>query len=113
MCELSTNITKEFLILHKTVHFKELIEFHIIVNCHFAKIFSTECVHQFTLINAILGFLISANQIRLKYSLLTSSFVQCCNKDVIIYSGTSVLVFIHAICSFISIDNRIICKCVH
>ena len=73
------------------------------------KIYSTGRVHQFTLIYAILGlftvnesrflikFLINANQIKLKYSLLTSSFTRCCNKDVIIYSGASVSEFILAI----------------
>ena len=49
-------------------------------------------------------FLITANQIKLKYSLLTSPFIQCCNKDVIIHSGASVPEFIRANCSFISID---------
>ena len=53
----------------------------------------------------LIKFLINANQIKLKYSLLTSSFIQCCNKDVIIYSGASVSEFIRAIRSFISIDN--------
>ena len=42
--------------------------------------------------------------IKLKYSLLTSSFIQCCNEYVIIYSGASVSEFIRAIRSFISID---------
>ena len=71
--------------------------------------YSTERAHPFTLIYAILGlftvnesrflikFLINANQIKLKYSLLTSSFTRCCNKDVIIYSGASVSEFILAI----------------
>ena len=65
----------------------EFISFHIIVSCHFAKIYSTERDIQFTLIYAILGlltenesrfiikFLINAYQIKLKYSLLTSSFI--------------------------------------
>ena len=76
----------------------------------------TERVHQFTLFYVILGlftknesrflikFLINANQTKLKYSLLTSSFIQCGNKDVIIYPGASVSEFIRAIRSFISID---------
>ena len=84
--------------------------------CHFAKIYSTEGVHQLTLMYAILGlfteneirllikFLINANQIKLKCSLLTSSFIRCCNKYVIIYSGASVSEFIRAIRPFISID---------
>ena len=55
----------------------------------------------------LIKFLINANQIKLKYSLLTSSFIQRCNKDVIIYSGASVSEFIRAIRSFISIDGRI------
>ena len=92
------------------------MQFHIIVRCHFARICSTERVHQITLIYAILGqfienesrfltkFLITANQITLKYSLLTSSFIQYCNKDVVIYSGASVSEFICAIRSFISIE---------
>ena len=41
---------------------------------------------------------------KFKYSLLTFSFIQCCNKDVIIYCGASVSEFIRAIRSFISID---------
>ena len=99
-----------FLFYIKLFIINEFISFHIIASCHFAKIYSTERAHQFTLIYAILGlltenesrflikFLINANQIKLKYSLLTSSFIQCCNKDVIIYSGASVSEFIHAIC---------------
>ena len=77
--------------------------------------YSTEHVHQFTPIYAILGwfienesrfllkFLITTNQIKLQYSLLTSLFIQCCNKDVIIYFGASVSEFIRAIRSFIRI----------
>ena len=38
--------------------------------------------------------------------MLTSSFIQCCNKDVILYSGASVSELIRAICSFISIDIK-------
>ena len=34
---------------------------------------------------------------KLEYSSLTSSFVQCCNKGVIIYSGASVWEFVRAI----------------
>ena len=53
----------------------------------------------------LIKFLINANQTKLKYSLLTSSFIQCGNKDVIIYPGASVSEFIRAIRSFISIDT--------
>ena len=53
----------------------------------------------------LIKFLINANQTKLKYSLLTSSFNQCGNKDVIIYPGASVSEFIRAIRSFISIDS--------
>ena len=52
----------------------------------------------------LIKFLITANQIKLRYSLLTSSYMQCCNKHVIIYSGARVLELIRAIRSFISID---------
>ena len=52
----------------------------------------------------LIKFLITANQIKVKYSLLTSSYMQCCNKHVIIYSGARVSEFIRAIRSFISID---------
>ena len=86
-----------------------------IVSCHFAKIYTTEHVHQFTLIYAICEefnenesrfltiCLITANQIKFKYSLLTLSFIQFCNKYVIIYSGASVSEFIRAryICSIL------------
>ena len=44
------------------------------------------------------------DKIKLKYSFLTLSFIQCCNKDAIIYSGASVSVFIRAIRPLISID---------
>ena len=48
--------------------------------------------------------LITVYQIKLKYSLLTSPFIQCCNKDVIMYSGARVPESIRAIRSSISID---------
>ena len=54
----------------------------------------------------LIKFLITANQIKLKYSLLTSSYMQCCNKHVIVYSGARVSEFIRAIRSFISIDKE-------
>ena len=53
-------------------------------------------------------FLITANQIKLKYSLLTSSYIQCCNKHVIIYSGARVSELIREIRSFISIDVSVV-----
>ena len=58
----------------------------------------------------LIKLLINANQIKLKYSLLTSSFIQCCNKGVITYSGASVSEFIHAIRSFISVDIDTRCR---
>ena len=56
----------------------------------------------------LIKFLINANHIKLRYFLWTSTFVQCCNKDVIIYSDASVSEFIRAIRSFKSIDVWII-----
>ena len=41
---------------------------------------------------------------KFKYSLLTFSFIQCCNKDVFTLVGANVSEFIRAIRSFISLD---------
>ena len=53
-------------------------------------------------------FLINANQIKLKYSLLTSSFIECCNKDVInLFTLVQAFrsLYVQLIRSFISIDS--------
>ena len=46
---------KNFEFYIKLFIINEFIEFHIIVSCHFAKIYSTERVQQLTVIYAYLG----------------------------------------------------------
>ena len=83
---------KIYLILHRTIHCKRIRKFHIIESCHFAKIYSTERVYQFTLIYAIFGLFIEndskfeilnncqSNEIQILTLII--SLIQCCNNPV-------------------------------